>query len=121
MLDDAALSGWCARSLGAPMTRAIFRAGHLTQVTGAELADGRHAVVKVRPHGPRIAGCAAVRAHLAAGGFPCPAPLAGPAEEGRYAVTAEAYIPGGTQLPAGHGAAPFAVLPAGTCRQGSAL
>jgi len=78
MLDDAAISGWCARSLGAPMTRALFRTGHLAQVTGAELADGRHAVIKIRPHEPRIAGCTAVQAHLAAAGFPCPAPLAGP-------------------------------------------
>jgi hypothetical protein len=110
MLDDAAISGWCARSLGTPMSRALFRAGHLAQVTGAELADGRHVVIKVRPHEPRIAGCAAVQAHLAAAGFPCPAPLAGPGREGGYTITAEAYIPGGAQLPPGHGAAPFAAL-----------
>jgi len=73
MLDDAAISGWCARSLGAPMTRALFRTGHLAQVVGAELADGRHAVIKIRPHEPRIAGCAAVQTHLGAAGFP-PAP-----------------------------------------------
>ena len=92
------------------MTRTLFRAGHLAQVTGAELADGRRAVIKIRPRDARIAGCAAVQAHLAAAGFPCPVPLAGPAEEGRYAITAEAYLPGGTQLPPSHGAAPFAVL-----------
>jgi hypothetical protein len=32
------------------MTRTLFRAGHLAQVTGAELADGRRAVIK----GPRV-------------------------------------------------------------------
>jgi Ser/Thr protein kinase RdoA (MazF antagonist) len=110
MLDDAAISGWCARSLGSPMTRPLFRGGHLAQVTGAELADGRHVVVKARPHEPRIAGCAAVQAHLAAAGFPCPVPLAGPSREGQYTVTAEAYLPGGTQLPRSHGAGPFAAL-----------
>jgi hypothetical protein len=56
MLSDAAISGWCARSLGAPIARPLFRAGHLAQVVGAELADGRHVVIEVRPHEPRIAG-----------------------------------------------------------------
>ena len=61
------------------MARVLFRSGHLAQVIGAELADGRSVVIKVRPFEPRVAGCAAVQAYLAAAGFPCPLPLAGPA------------------------------------------
>lgn len=76
----------------------------------AELADGRSVVIKVRPFEPRIAGCAAVQARLAATGFPCPLPLAGPAAVRGFAVTAETWVPGGGQRPPGHGAAPFAAL-----------
>jgi hypothetical protein len=71
MLNDAAISGWCARSLGAPVARPLFRAGHLAQVVGAELADGRHVVVKVRPYEPRIAGLAGqITERLARAGLP---------------------------------------------------
>jgi threonine aldolase len=79
VLDDAVVSDWCGRSLGTCVARVLFRSGHLAQVIGAELADGRSVVIKVRPFEPRVAGCAAVQAHLAATGFPCPVPLAGPA------------------------------------------
>ncbi len=67
-------------------------------------------MIKVRPFEPRIAGCAAVQAHLARTGFPCPAPLAGPAAVRGFAVTAEACVLGGRQRPPEQGAAPFAAL-----------
>jgi hypothetical protein len=56
-----------------------------------------------------------VQRHLARSGFPCPEPLAGPDLVGRdaageFMVTAETLIPGGEQLTAGTGAAPFARL-----------
>ncbi len=79
VLDDTVVSDWCGRSLGTCVARVLFRSGHLAQVIGAELADGRSVVIKVRPFEPRVAGCAAVQAYLAAAGFPCPLPLAGPA------------------------------------------
>jgi Phosphotransferase enzyme family len=110
VLDDARISGWCAQSLGTPVARVLFRSGHLAQVVGAELADGRSVVIKVRPFEPRVAGCTAVQAHLAAAGFPCPVPLAGPTAMQGLAVTAETCIPGGGQRPPQHGAAPFAAL-----------
>jgi hypothetical protein len=108
--DDAFFADWCDRHLGARPARVLFRFGHLSQVVAAELADGRRVVIKARPSGPRLAGCAAVQRHLARAGFPCPEPLAGPVPGGGLAVTAEALIPGGTQLPADGGAAPFAAL-----------
>jgi len=92
------------------VARVLFRAGYISQVIGAELTDGRHAVVKVRPSEPRIAGCTVVQASLAATGFPCPLPLAGPATVGRFAVTAETCLPGGDELSPHRGAAPYAGL-----------
>lgn len=105
MLPDAEISRWCAAALGAGVRRVLFRAGHLAQVTGAELADGRQVVIKARPAQPRLAGCVAVQAHLAGAGFPCPSPLAGPDELGELALTAEALAPGGTQHLPGNGKA----------------
>ena len=110
MLGDAVVSDWCGRSLGTCVARILFRSGHLAQVIGAELADGRSVVIKVRPFEPRVDGCAAVQAYLAAAGFPCPLPLAGPAAVGGFAVTAETCVPGGGQRPPEQGAAPFAAL-----------
>lgn len=88
----------------------LFHSGHLSEVTGAGLADGRRVVIKARPADPRIAGCVAVQEHLARAGFPCPEPLTAAVEAGGLTVTAEALVPGGSQLPAEGGAAPFAAL-----------
>ena len=110
MLDDSSLVKVCERLLGARLATVLFRSGHLSQVIGVELTDGRTAVLKVRPDDSRIAGCTAVQAHLARAGFPCPVPLAGPVVTDALAVTAETLIPGGRQLPAAHGAAPYARL-----------
>ena len=111
VLDDARLAGLCVRLLGERPAAVLFRAGYLSEVAGVQLADGTAAVIKIRPAASRIAGCTAVQAHLARAGFPCPAPLAGPTAAGDdLMVTAEALIPGGSQLPAAHGAAPYAGL-----------
>lgn len=110
MLDDAGLAGLCVRLLGERPDAVLFRAGYLSEVTGVQLADGTAAVIKIRPAASRIAGCTAVQAHLAQSGFPCPAPLAGLMASDDLMVTAETLIAGGSQLPAAHGAAPYARL-----------
>lgn len=104
------LSAWCDDVLGAAPSRVLFRRQHLSQVIAVELADGRSVVLKARPFEARIEGCVAVQAAVARAGFPCPAPIAGPALLHGHAVTAETLIPGGTQLPASAGATPFAAL-----------
>jgi Ser/Thr protein kinase RdoA (MazF antagonist) len=108
--DGDFLAEWCDRYLGARPARVLFRAGHLSEVTGAELADGRQVVVKTRPADPRIAGCVAVQQHLARAGFPCPAPLTAPVQVGGLTVTAEVLVPGGGELAAEGAAAPYATL-----------
>jgi hypothetical protein len=110
VLDDALLSTWCDEHLGAHPRRVLFRSGNLSQVVATELADGRRVVIKARPFDPRIVGCIAVQAHLARAGFPCPAPLTVPTRVGGLTVTAETLVPGGSQLPPGGGAEPFAAL-----------
>lgn len=109
-LDEAFLADWCDRYLGARLARVLFRSGHLSDVAAAELADGRRVVIKTRRSDPRIAACTAVQRHLARAGFPCPEPLTDPVRAGGFTVTAETLVPGGCQLPADHGAAPFAAL-----------
>ena len=110
MRDQAFLADWCGRYLGARPARVLFRSGHLCEVTGVELADGRRVVIKARPAAPRIAGCVAVQGHLARAGFPCPEPLTVPIEAGGLMLTAEVLVPDGSQLPAEGGAGSFAAL-----------
>src|SRR5262249_40847262 len=96
-----ALAAWCARWLGAPPTSVLFEVAHLSIVTGLRLADGREVVGKVRPPAARLQACVHVQHHLWAAGFPCPEPLAGPHLLGTLSATAEAFVPGGTQLAPG--------------------
>jgi hypothetical protein len=102
---DGELAAWCRRRLGADPEAVLFRAGYLSTVTGLRLTDGREVVVKARPPAPRLRGCLAVQAALAAAGFPCPRPLAGPAPLWRLAATAEQLVPGGDLLAPGPDAA----------------
>jgi hypothetical protein len=108
-VDRASLTAWCELHLGSPAAGELFRVGHLAQVIGTRLADGRQIVVRVRPGGPRVAACTEVQRRLYVSGYPCPEPLAGPAPLGEYEATAESYVPGGVVLPdSGRAAQPFA-------------
>jgi Phosphotransferase enzyme family len=94
-----ALAAWCVRWLGAPPAAELFEAGYLSAVKGLRLTDGREVVVKVRLHGSRLAGCAAVHRALWTAGFPCPEPLVDPQPLDGYAATAETLVPDAGQLP----------------------
>ncbi|GAA1855709.1 phosphotransferase [Microlunatus capsulatus] len=93
----ATLDRWLRARLGSGIAAVRFRAGRIDAVRGLELADGRAVVVKAhRPPVDLAAVGAAVEAQrvLAAAGFPCPRPLAGPETvEGRV-LTAETLVVG---------------------------
>jgi hypothetical protein len=110
VLNDAFLTDWCPRHLGAPFERVLFRSGFLSEVVGVELSSGVRAVVKARPFEPRIAGCVQVQASLADAGFPCPRPLTRATRVNATAVSAETEVTGGSARPIEPGAAPFAAL-----------
>jgi hypothetical protein len=110
VLDDAVTVEWAAAVTGSPVSEVLFTAGHLSRVIGVRLADGREVVLKNRPYRERLHGCVRVQSHLAADGFPCPRPLAGPDEVNDRALSVESMLAGGEQLAVGSGAAPFAAL-----------
>src|SRR5215469_492198 len=89
---SAEVAQWCFATLGSPVSEVFFEAGHLGQVYGMELADGRRVAVKVRPAAERVFACWAVQEHLFAADFPCPRPIAGPARIGSTLITAEEFI-----------------------------
>src|SRR5207248_8588945 len=82
-----------------------FQAGHLSQVVGVRLTDGRRIVIKIRHWEDRLLGCARVQRALFERGLPAPEPLLGPTRLGDNAVSAEALVDGGEQLPGGPEAA----------------
>jgi hypothetical protein len=94
-----ALALWCTRFLGAPPAAELFEVGNLSTVRGLRLTDGREVVVKVRPHGSRLAGCAVVHRVLWTAGFPCPEPLVDLQPLNGYAASAEALVPEGDESP----------------------
>ncbi len=94
-----ALTVWCTRWLSAPPAAELFEAGHLSTVKGLRLTDGREVVVKVRPDGSRLAGCAVVHRALWTAGFACPEPLVDLRPLDGYAATAETLVPGAGQPP----------------------
>lgn len=99
VLPDGDVQGWCVRWLNVAPVDTLFSAGHLSSVVGLRLDDGRDVVLKIRPPLPRVAACIEVQRHLWSTGFPCPEPVAGPRPIADLLATAEAYVPGGDQLP----------------------
>src|SRR5438445_4320460 len=87
-----ALTVWCTRWLSAPPAAELFEVGYLSTVKGLRLTDGREVVVKVRPRGSRLAGCAVVHRALWTAGFPCPEPLVDLQPLDGYAATAETLV-----------------------------
>lgn len=91
------LAGWARGRLGSAVADVRFRAGRIDAVWGVELQDGREVVIKAhRPPVDLEATRATVDAQraLAAAGFPCPVPLAGPDEVDNRVLTAETLIVG---------------------------
>ena len=88
-----ALAVWCTRWLSAPPAAELFKVGYLSTVKGLRLTDGREVVVKVRPRGSRLAGCAVVHRALWTAGFPCPEPLVDLQPLDGYAATAKGSSP----------------------------
>ena len=91
----AALAEIEAHMLGAAIEHTeLFGAG-VGCVHGGSLPDGRRVVVKL--HAPRVElrfleAMQEVQRHLAADGFPCPRPLAGPTRFARTTATAESLL-----------------------------
>jgi hypothetical protein len=96
---DAAVEGFCRAQLGAGVADVLFRSTSVGVVFGVRLEDGRRVVVKV--HQPResretLEAVNHVQAYLHREGFPCPAPLVGPAVLGNGFAVAEELIDEGT-------------------------
>jgi Ser/Thr protein kinase RdoA (MazF antagonist) len=91
------LDAWARGRLGSAIAQVRFRAGRIDAVWGVELQDGRAVVVKAhrKPVDLDAVG-AAIDAQrvLAAAGFPCPVPLAGPEEVDGRVLTAETLLVG---------------------------
>jgi aminoglycoside phosphotransferase (APT) family kinase protein len=87
-----------AQLLGSPVEAWTFTSSRRALTRGARLADGRRVVVKTHPAGVPLARLRAVhrvQRALAAGGFPCPAPVAPPMQTADGVVTAEEeLVPG---------------------------
>lgn len=113
MVDDD-LVRWCSSHLGSEPSSQIFRTGHLSDVTGVRLKDGREVVIKIRPGSTRLEATIEIQRRLNLNGFPCPAVIAGPAPFGDLVATAEIYVPG-------HGAPPDPPPPAETAQLLAAL
>src|SRR6202521_2235954 len=80
------IDGWLSRHLrarlGIDLSRIVFRSGRIDAVYGAALSDGRQVAVKVHRRPGDLAYLSAATAcqrRLADAGYPCPAPLHGPA------------------------------------------
>lgn len=87
------LGRWCLSHLGSGPAVVIFRTGHLSEVVGVRLADGRDVVIKIRPGSPRLEATTEVQRLLHLKGFPCPGVVTGPAPFGDLVATAETYVP----------------------------
>lgn len=79
---DAWLSRHLQARLGGDLAHILFRSGRIAAVYGAALRDGRQVAVKVHRRVAAVAylsAAAACQRRLAEVGYPCPAPLDGPA------------------------------------------
>src|SRR4051794_35595123 len=85
---------WIEATFGSPVADELFAVGHLSQVTGVRLTDGRELVVKARAGVERARACIAGQLALHVDGFPCPRPISEVSEVEGMAVHAEEYQPG---------------------------
>lgn len=100
---DRSLCSWCVSVLGAEPAEVIFRKASTSRVYGLRLADGRTAVLKIRPDPvERAERCVAYQEALHHGGFPCPAPLSGVEVVDGSSVHLEQWVPGGRRLTRRH-------------------
>lgn len=99
------LSTWCEARFEAPVTDVIFESGYSSAVFGLVLNDDRRVVAKIRPWHTRRQACWEVHRYMWARGFPCPEPLGPPECLSGWAVSFEAYLPGGDRLGRGPEAA----------------
>ena len=83
---------WCERELGSSPALRLFNSGHIAEVHGVELGDGRRVVIKVRPVDDRAGSVVAVQRRLFERGFPCPEPLTDACQLGDVIVTAETLV-----------------------------
>jgi hypothetical protein len=74
----------------------LFASGHISEVVGVELDDGRRAVIKLRPPTGRTPSVVVIQRRLFEQGFPCPQPLSDVARLDGVMITAEALVPAGT-------------------------
>jgi hypothetical protein len=82
--------------LAATPVAVLFLAGHLSEVVGVRLADGREVVVKRRlDESGRAGRCVAAQRPLAEQGFPCPMPVTDVSVVGGVVVHAEQFVEGG--------------------------
>lgn len=96
--------------LGTDLDEVAFRSGRVNAVFGLRLVGGDRVVVKVQrgqlDEGRRATLAAAVEAQglLASAGYPCPAPLDGPATTGGLTATVDTWldegVPGDAHRPA---------------------
>lgn len=91
------LDSWARDRLGSAIADVRFRAGRIDAVWGVELQDGRAVVIKAHRN-PVDLDTAEVTIDaqrvLAAAGFPCPVPLAGPDVVESRLLTAETLLVG---------------------------
>ena len=104
-LDLPAVFRWCREKFAADPEVVLFETGHLSQVLGLRLTDGRALVVKVRPWQQRLIACGQVQEHLHSKGFPAPQVLVSPTQQGDFAISAETLVNGGELLETDSGSA----------------
>jgi hypothetical protein len=109
-VDRDNIDGWLSRHvqsrLGSDLSGIVFRTGRIAAVYGAALSDGRVVAVKVhrRPADVTyLSAAAACQRRLADAGYPCPAPLDGPATTDGLTAVIETLITDGES---GNGHAP---------------